>query len=161
MQFYDSIKPDQFPDTLHVALYFDGDYGAAGRAAGVKFPRDQKRWITIYDDYRSCSIQDFEPGNPCYNDLSMVTTFVAGRHAMDAPARLYSDRSDVARALTVVKPGDVLWWIATLDGKDWTAEELTADLKANFNADIPADRIWANQNVGKKAFDISDLYLEF
>ena len=51
-----------------------------------------------------------------------------------------------------------LFWIATLDNKDWTVEQLAADLAANWGARIPAAQIWACQNKPRGEYDVSTLF---
>lgn len=59
------------------------------------------------------------------------------------------------------------WWIATLDGRPWTAAELSQDLSAHWDALLPPDRIWAVQydqqpQLGPSArVDVSRVFMDF
>lgn len=159
-QFYDSTNPELIPDRDYAALYYDGIYGQAGKDAAPLFPH--KRWITIGWDYRHCGIVDFEPGNPVYSSATGLWEFVRGRLLDGHPSRVYCDRSDAAKALSLTQGMHTLWWIATGDGKDWTPDELSKELHDNWNADIPADVIWGNQNLWvPRKYDRSNLFLDW
>ena len=89
---------------------------------------------------------------------------------MNVRARTYCDRAnaaDAVRALFDDGHGKLLgypglyWWISTLDGVEWTAQNLAEDLAKNWDAlEITADRIWACQNK-TGAVDESILYQPF
>jgi hypothetical protein len=158
--FFDSTNPEMIPASArYAALYFDGRYGATGRQNAWRFAH--RRWITDHNDYIHCGIVDFEPGNPSYGDVTALSIFTGGRAKMGKEHRVYCDRADAKLAIERLDGRETLWWIATLDGKQWTAEELAADLKDNWGADIPADHIWGNQNRGDGVYDSSSLFLEW
>jgi hypothetical protein len=113
--FCDDTNPDNIPSWVtHAALYFDGDFGAAGRAAGPRFAF--RRWITVTGDYAHCGIADYEPKNPVYDQPGALHDWAAGRDKMGKPARVYCDRDDLERAQAETAGLPVWWWIATLDG---------------------------------------------
>lgn len=147
-EFGDSAEWRNIPADLAAVLPIDGNF-AAPPAAAARFPR--VRWYTVTGDYRHAGAIDWELGNPCFNAGSL-RRFVRGRRAMGVRARVYVDRADAREALDALGPGllsyaALLWWIPTLDGKRWTADELAGDLAANWDAPIPAGQLWANQYV--------------
>lgn len=81
---------------------------------------------------------------------------------MDCLARVYCNRSSAEEALgQVAGMGNVRFWISTLDNNPhWTAEELAADLRDNWHADIAAADLWGVQYAGgmTAAFDTSALF---
>lgn len=156
IQFYDSVDPAKIPDSAtHVALYHDGLYPATPKQA-KRFP--QVHWITVTGD-PSCGIADYEQGNEVYDKPGALRAYVAGRHRRIRRAIVYSDRSNVAAALKELDGRGCHWWIATLDNKRWTAEELAQDLKENFGVTIKPSDIWGNQYAGGEGaeYDTSDL----
>lgn len=166
IQFYDSVNPDHIPSFAeYAALYHDGIYAPANRAAAHRFKH--KRWITIHFDYANCSIIDFEKGNPCYQEPSGLRIFAVGRKKMGFKSRIYCDRADLARAFhglgSMTADESLLWWIPTADDKNWSAEELARDIHQNWGVTIRPERIWANQNVWNRAagWDRSNLFLGF
>ena len=133
-------------------LYADGGY-AAPADAPAQLALSQARWITVEGNHQVAGAIDWEERNPCFTDQALAD-FVAGRRSMGARARVYVQRSLVSRALAALDASEtddlatypgLLWWIPTLDGREWTAGELQADLAANWNADLPLATIWANQ----------------
>lgn len=165
MKFYDAAHWAGIPPESYAALYRDGEY-AAPLTAPAQLRLTGHRWITVTGDYRNSGIIDWEPGNPCYTP-SALRAFVRGRRRMGARARVYCDRADAAEALDAVMAwlgGDLgiypglSWWIATLDNQNWTAETLSDELAARWDAPIPAGRLWANQNVRGTDYDTSTLF---
>jgi hypothetical protein len=157
-EFYDSAS-QRFPaGAEYVALYGDGDYRApvsvARRFAHV-------RYITVLGDYATCGIADWEKGNAVFRS-GVLRTWAQGRKRMNCLARVYCDRSNAPEALEqVAGMGNVRWWISTLDGNAlWTAEELAADLRDNWHADIAAADLWGVQFAGgmTAAWDTSTLF---
>lgn len=158
-RFFDSARPWLIPGGSWAAAYHDGLYiWPASQALRMA----RLRWITIAGDARNCGIADFEPGNPVFDQPGTLYGWAHGRIAMDCRARTYTDRANAAAALAALgglhEDPHVEWWIATLDGRPWTPAELAADLAANWNAPIPADRIWACQNDRGPGYDTSRLF---
>lgn len=156
--FYDSAS-QRFPaGAEYVALYGDGAYKAplsvARRFAHV-------RYITVLGDYATCGIADWETGNAVFK-TGVLRTWAQGRKRMDCLARVYCNRSSAEEALgQVAGMGNVRFWISTLDNNPhWTAEELAADLRDNWHADIAAADLWGVQYAGgmTAAFDTSALF---
>jgi hypothetical protein len=151
-KFYDAIDVRHYPHGQPAAFYGDGRFAATGSdIASVGAP--EYRLITVTGNGRLCSIIDGRPDNNI-NDTA-VRGFVRERRAMHAAAIIYTPRSFVVeyqRALFDLGRGDLdsygglFWWIATLDGHDWTAQELAQDISDHWDAMVPADRIWAVQN---------------
>jgi hypothetical protein len=154
--FFDSTDVTKIPaDARSVALYADGAYRPPVRL-WRRFPR--RRWITV-DGNPVCGIADYEPGNPVWYQPGKLGTWARERHDMRRSTGIvYSDRADVREALAELGELRALWWIATLDGRDWTPEELSADLAENFGAEIPAAEIWGNQNMPMGDYDRSNLF---
>lgn len=166
IQFYDSTNPESsaIPSHEYAALYYDGLYGSQGRAAAPLYKHH--RWITIGWDAKHCGIADFEQDNPVFDSEMGLYLFVHQRMVMNKPRRVYTDRANASLAISrleshQLKATDTLWWIATGDGKNWTAEELHQDLLTNWDADIPVDHIWGNQNLWTRFYDRSDLFLDW
>jgi hypothetical protein len=159
-EFFDSTAPVLIPARAWAALYFDGDYGAAGQAAAFRFSR--VRWITIGDDAANCGITDYEAGNPVFGTAGMLYTFALDRLQAGHRARIYCDRSSAARAIRGLGRlwNDVEWWISTLDGIPATRQQLAADLAENYDAPIGPQKLWANQVWGgpRASVDKSLLY---
>ena len=85
----------------------------------------------------------------------VLRTWAQGRKRMDCLARVYCNRSSAEEALgQVAGMGNVRWWISTLDNNPhWTAEELAADLRDNWHADIAAADLWGVQYAGGMTAD--------
>lgn len=156
IEFYDSVTPAKIPaGATHAALYRDGKFAATPEQA-KRFPHVV--WITVDGDPHS-QVADFEPGNPVFA-ADALSRWEHQRHTLGRRGIIYCDRSSVAGALAELSGRRADWWISTLDGKRWTAEELAADLKASFGVTIPAGDIWANQYAGgpDADYDTSDLF---
>lgn len=160
IQFYDSVDPGKIPaSATHAALYHDGLF-AATPAQAKRFPHVQ--WITVIGA-GSSGIADYEPGNEVYDKAGALRAYVSGRVHRKRRAIVYSDRSNVESALKELDGLDRHWWIATLDNKRWTRQELADDLKRNFGVTVKASDIWANQYAGGQGaeYDTSDLFGEW
>ena len=156
--FYDSAS-QQFPaGAEYVALYGDGDFTAPPSVAR-RFPHVRR--ITVLGDYATCGIADWELGNAVFR-TGVLRSWAEGRRRMNCLARVYADRSNAAEALDLVGAmPNVRFWISTLDNNPhWTAEELAADLRDNWHADIAAADLWGVQFAGgmTAAFDTSSLF---
>ena len=159
--FYDSARPGLIPAGAHACLYYDGAF--VPNEAEVK-RLGPVRWITVLGGAAVAAHTgacDYESGNAIHDDPALLREWAVARKAMNCRARLYCDRSDAAAAMAQVHDlENVRWWIATLDDKRWTAEDLLADLSRNHGVTIPAERLWANQFAGgvTAAYDTSQLY---
>jgi hypothetical protein len=118
MDFYDSTRPELIPAHSHACLYYDGDY-AATTAQAARF--ESVRWITVYGNYETCGIADFEPGNGVYDIPGALRGFVEGRLASGHRARVYCDRENLPRARAQLEGLDYLVWLGTLDGDKLSA----------------------------------------
>ena len=155
--FYDSAYRKFPKGAEYVCEYRDGDYATTT----IHYP--YTRWITVMGGAEvaaTAGIADYEPDNWVYSRPGALRAWAAHRKVMGKRARVYCDRANARQAAEQVAGLPVLWWIATLDERVWTAAELAADLKANWGAGIAEDTIWANQyaDVGGD-FDVSRLYL--
>ena len=156
--FFDSAS-QQFPSGAeYVALYGDGEFKAP-QSVARRFPH--VRYITVLGDYATCGIADWEAGNATFKS-GVLRAWAEGRRRMNCLARVYCDRSNAQEALEQVAGlANVRWWISTLDNNPhWTAEELAADLRDNWHADIAAADLWGVQFAGgmTAAFDTSSLF---
>jgi hypothetical protein len=168
-RFYDSAEwPELPPPPRWGMLYRDGRFAAFQQPH--QFAR--YRWITVTGDYRHAGAADWLPDNRF--DLA---EYVDGRRQMGVRARVYVARSKARAALDALGypraghlwtyPG-LYYWIPTLDGRPgWTPQSITADLATNWDAPIPAGRIWAIQwgqepELGAgAAYDVSNLFGEW
>lgn len=166
--FFDNVLWHNIQPGSLAALYADGRYTAPAIAESALGLTGARR-ITVLGNYQIASIIDFEPGNAAY-DPKTLRRFTRGRRNLGADSITYCDRADAAETWHALTEGTdtnlrdyTLWWISTLDGVPWTAEELAADLATNWGAPIPASRIWANQNIRGigGTSDRSNLFLPF
>ena len=164
-QFYDAATWQNIPHGTSACLYGDGRYAAPADAPKI-LGLTQYRIITVTGDYRIAGAIDFEPGNPCY-DPRTLRRYVRGRRNSGHRARVYCDRADASEAWHGLTEGTdtnlrdyAEWWISTLDGTDWTPDELAADLASRWGAPIPAGKLWGNQNRGGMTapYDESNLF---
>lgn len=152
IEFNDSTDPTLIPQRDYAALYRDGLYGSAGLDAAPLFKH--VRWITIAAWWQRCGIADFEPGNPVYEDPTMLPAYLNGRQAMDRRGRIYCDRADTPLALERARNLPHEWWIAAWTGPNgepgyrWTAAELAADIARVEHVEIGVEQIWAIQFIG-------------
>lgn len=164
-EFYDSARWPLIPEGSTAALGRDGEW-AAPLDAPAKLRLVDHRWITVFADYRNCSIQDILEQR--WVTPGMVRGFVRGRKAMDMEAIEYVDRAQAAEAVAMLRDfgnGELLayprlkWWIATFPDVYTSAEELAAELAAKWGApEITADRIWADQHTDHGTYDQSTLF---
>lgn len=177
-QFFDAANWHNLIGVAHgKPACFYGD----GRPGGFTIPTaadiaevapSEFRIITSTGNGHIASILDGRPDNNI--SPAQVRGFVRERRARSEDAIIYTPRSYVveyqARLYdfshgTLLQYERLYWWIATLDGKNWSAAGLAEDLAANYSADIAAARIWGNQNnqlpaLGPAAtVDVSNLFL--
>src|SRR5215467_12207016 len=98
MEFYDSARWLSIPHGVRAALGRDGEW-AASLDAPAKLELVDHRWITVFSDYRNCSIQDLleQP----WATGPMVRKFVRGRRARGMDAIVYVDRAQAAEAVAM------------------------------------------------------------
>jgi hypothetical protein len=149
MDFYDSTNPDAIPAGSHACLYYDGDY-KADIAAAKRF--EAVRWITVLGGAAAAAhtgVLDFEQGNAAFKG-NALREWAETRQAMGCRARVYTDLANLPAARKQVAGlGNVVWWLATLDGR-----KLDADYIAG---------LWGVQYAGgpRAAYDTSVLYGEW
>lgn len=175
---YDAADWRNLPHARYCMVYGDGhpggfDIPTAAEVASIGAP--DHRVITVRGNGRIASIIDGRPDNNL--DDPTVRAFVRERLTMGASAIVYTPRAFVRGYQRCLLDGGhterladyprLYWWIATLDGKPWTALELSQDLAANWDALLPPDRIWAVQydqqpQLGPSArVDVSRLFMAF
>jgi hypothetical protein len=162
IQFYDSLARE-FPEGAeYVALYWDDADAAPHEISAAP----HQHWITRAGGPASVAVlmADYEPTLQIYETPGKLRTWAERRIATHRRAVVYSDRADLHRAHAELGPmlsahPSLLWWIATLDDKEWTAEELCIDIAQNWQTSIPVPKIWANQfrTTGNR-FDTSNLF---
>lgn len=165
--FFDNVLWGNIPQGSLAALYLDGRWPAPPNAATVLHSPGVRR-ITVTGNYKEASIIDFEPGD--VTSTQRLRRFVRGRRASGELAIVYSDRADAADTWDGLTEGAdtnlrdyAKWWISTLDEINWSADELSANLHASWDAPIPPSQLWANQNMPgiNGTSDRSNLFLPF
>lgn len=159
IQFYDSIKPDEIPGSAeYAALYADGEFRVPSLTDVARFTH--RRWITVTGELHHVGIADFEYPNPVFTDPERLFTWAVQRMTRyNVPGIIYSDMSDVHRAITAVRDTQVIYWIATRELGELTPIELCARLHVEFGVTLTPDDLWAQQyaNVDGK-YDVSQLF---
>jgi hypothetical protein len=147
--FYDSARWGLIPSGADALLYIDGRY--APPASELKrFGRTRR--ITVLGGTNAAAHAgaiDFEEGNAAYEVHGRLRDWALARQAMNCRARVYSNRSDLPKAHALV--GDlknVVYWVATLDNKRWTAAEILADILLAERLRLDPAKIWAVQYAG-------------
>jgi hypothetical protein len=160
IQFDDAALFDSLPpDLAYAALYADGRY----RVPADAMPRARKithrRWITVSGQVAHAGIADFEPQNSVYDTPGMLRNWAAMRltERKSIPI-VYSDRADVKAAVGELGKLPAYHWIATLDQKQWTPEEIVANLRDEFGVTLTVGQIWANQFTDLGKIDVSNLF---
>jgi hypothetical protein len=150
-------KPQDIPYD-HAALYSDDcDYPCPPDVA-AKWPPVNRRWITFTGMYH-CSIADFEPGTKIYESPSLLRGWARARERNQVGLSIvYCDLSNVKKALDALGKVPRVWWLATLDGVQTTAEALSQRLKDDFGVTVPASQIYGNQWQAGATYDTSDCY---
>jgi hypothetical protein len=152
MKFYDATDPRNYPHGQPACFYGDGRWAVTATDV-IAIAPPERRFITVTGNGRTCSILDGRPDNPL--TAAQVRGFVRDRRGAQEDAIIYCPRSWVAEYQRILFDdghgqlgayGRLWWWIATLDGIDWTPENLAADIAANWDATIQPGRIWAVQN---------------
>jgi len=177
-QMFDAADWRNLPHGHYCAVYGDGHPGGfniptAAEVASIGAP--DHRVITVRGNGRIASIIDGRPDNNL--DDPTVRAFVRERINLGASAIIYTPRAFVRGYQRALLDGGatqllfdyrkLYWWIATLDGKEWTALELAQNLAAEWDALLPPERIWAVQwdqqpQLGPTArVDVSRVFMEF
>jgi hypothetical protein len=164
--FGDAIDPTLIPFS-HATLYGQDCEYPCPADVSIQFPSSNRRWITQQGHPESL-IADYEPHTTVYNQPSRLREWHSLRRAFHRRCVVYVDRANASQAVADLNHSvHVLYWIATLDGKEQTAEELAVDLAANYNADISATQIWAQQvetvkdDSGNALYDRSILFRDW
>lgn len=158
-EFYDSARFNLIPAGARAALYYDGRYAATPEQA-KRF--GNVRWITVLGGAAAAAHAgaiDWELGNAAFQG-SALQAWVGARRAMNCRARVYVDRANLPAAYALVggEP-NVVWWLSTLDSRQWTAADLLADVLAAERIALEPGTLWAIQwKGGPSAFyDTSEL----
>lgn len=161
-RFYDSATWSAKPDVFsYVALYADGRYAVAGSDPITRVPH--RRWITVTGDMPHAGIGDYEPGNSLFHEDGKLRIWASMRLAEHRSVPIiYCDRANLHLALNEIGRLPRLWWIPTLDNREWTPDELSDNIAQEYGIVIPPYEIWANQFTDRSGeFDISNLFGNF
>lgn len=160
--FGDAEIPANIPDYIQRAALYgqDCDHPCPPDQAARWSPYD-RRWIT-FTGLRSASIADWEPGTEVYHDPPLLKRWATVRHVARLGASIvYSDLSDVAAALAVLRGLPVRWWLATEDTGWLSAADLSSKLAADYGVTLHPDSIWGQQDIDPAArpgWDASQLF---
>lgn len=157
--FYDAIDVTEIPESaLYAALYADGEFAPKSMQDIRRFTH--RRWITVTGDNHHCGIADYEYPNPTFTVNGRLAQWAAARSNLyGVPPIVYSDMSDVHRAIRDLNGITVIWWIATRKRGQLTPDQIVTLLHDEFDTVIRPEDIWANQyeDVGGK-YDVSNLF---
>jgi len=158
-EFYDSVRPELIPSDAHyAALYADGEFAVKSGTDIRRFTH--RRWITVTGELHHVGIADYEYPNPAFTVPGRLNNWAAMRdHLYGVPAIVYSDMTDVSRAVRELKDTSVIWWIATRDRGKLTPEEICTLLRNEFAAVLKPADIWAQQYTDHSGeYDVSQLF---
>jgi hypothetical protein len=158
--FYDSARPGLIPAGARACLYSDGLYTPTPAQVKRLGP---VRWITVLGGAAAAAhagCADFELGNAVFSVPGRLREWAAARQAMKCRARPYFSFSN-AKAVHDQLAGldNVLYWVATLDGKRLTPAQVVARL-AEYGVVVGEEKLWAHQFQGGPTapYDVSELY---
>lgn len=152
--FYDSCRK-VYPSSAHmIAVYADN---GGGPAECTGYPADRDRYsirqITRAGGAAAAAyaqIIDYEPGLEAYDRPGAAREFADARHAAGDHFISYCSRVNLHRLHNEL--GACLWqsplhlfWIPTLDGHQWTPQELAVSILRGWSVDIPSSKLWGNQ----------------
>jgi hypothetical protein len=161
--FYDSAAY-QFPEGAQAIMeYADGPntwaavHGPGGRTARQTYPYVHS--ITVEGGTGSVAtrslVLDYESGLRTQADPELVREWAEARIMQAHRAVFYCNRANLHQLLVAV--GHLIWtsqrtlfWIPTLDGAAWSAQQLAEDIALHWGVAIPANRIWACQHSGSE-----------
>lgn len=157
----DSTRPNLIPDKFAlrpngVLIYVDGSYKWDARQIR-RFPR---HWnITTTGDVshaRTARCIDVERFDASPAD---VPEYAAARAKFNDRTVVYCDRSTVPAVVSSDPTSfELLWFIATLDGRNWNPATLAADIAANEGVQLDPRKIRAIQYLPGESFDTSLLF---
>ena len=163
IQFGDAIDPNTIPYDYAALYSADCDHPAqdAPPPGQNRWPASRRRWYTFAGN-PACSMIDYEKFTRDYNDPSLLFGWLkmrAGRRPVGSHTSIvYCSRSLVASVVEIAKGQPHLWNIATLDGHQWSQDELAADIAAHWGAVIAPESIWANQWLDNGEYDTNNLF---
>lgn len=175
--FYDSCAK-VYPATANsIAVYRDAGGGPA-QCIGFPPDRDQYRIHSITRQAGANAaayalINDYEWGLDSYEIRGQTREYCEARAVHGLRFINYCPRALLSSLLRELGP--LLWnndehrlWIPTLDGRQWTPDELAADIRANWGVVVDPGRIWANQwgqggprGSGRVEWDESSLFRDW
>jgi hypothetical protein len=157
----DSTRPELIPDKFAlrpngVLVYIDGEY---------KWPSSQVRrfsrhWsITTTGDVRMAEHArciDVERFDATPQD---VVRYQAAREEDGNRTVVYCDRATIPAVVAADNDWPhLLWFIATLDGRNWNPQTLSVDISQNEGIYLDARLIHAIQNVPGESYDTSLMF---
>ena len=149
-EFYDAATWQNIPPGSWAALARDGRFAVEPAAVERRFER--VRYITVLGGKAAAAyagIADYEDGDAAKSVPGALREWAAERREMNCLARGYADRSDLPEMHRLI--GDlpnVRYWVSTLDDKQWTVEELVADILAVEGLKLDPALIWGIQIEG-------------
>jgi|SRR5271166_3523182 len=168
-KFYDSATYE-FPEgATHVMEYADGDFTPAKTGhPPMRTLYPYVHDITVTGQSWHAQFADYELYNPVFDVPGRCRAWVEQRITRGLRSVPYCDRYDLHRLHQELGP--VLWthslvrfWIPTLDGRQWTPDELSANIAQFWGVYISPARLLANQYAGEGSgsggpWDISNLF---
>jgi hypothetical protein len=147
IKFYDSASYEFPPGAQYVTTYADGTYQGP--------PDIYQRYPHVHSitsEGRSWKPQlgDYEPTLELFDVPGRCKQWVERRVVRRLRVIPYSDRDNLQALHAELGPylfthPLVHFWITTLDGQQWTAQELSNNIQGGWGIWIPPSRLWANQ----------------
>ena len=156
----DAVTPANIPAKLGcAAAYVNGEFEWT-RQELARFPRVIR--ISVLPDPKAAAkarALDVENHDATPADAPAFVRYRQGIHHRDAT--IYCNRSTLPAVLEHLGDLQPRLWIATLDGRAWTPDELAIDIAAAEKIPVSPERIWAVQYVTlAPGYDLSLVYGE-
>jgi len=159
----DSVNPHTIPEKFKrnpngVAGYVDGPLSAWTPHEFRSFPRVWR--ITVTGSLAVAArarVIDVETYDATPAD---VPAYREERHALTGePTVVYCDRSTVPLVIAAdAQHLELEWWIAVLGGKFWTIAQLNDWLQANYQLQLPPDKVRGIQDLDTGPYDVSQIF---
>jgi hypothetical protein len=159
IKFYDAVNVEHIPDSAtYAALYADGEFAVPHGTNLRRFTH--RRWITVTGQNHHPGIGDYEYPNELFTVRGRLQQWAGARYAeYDVPAIVYSDLADMGRAQHAVGTVPVIYWIATRQRGQLSAEELCKILLDEYDVHLLPALVWAHQYEDVNGeYDVSNLF---